>query len=618
MAANNIRAGGAFVEMFVKDGTVSKTLDKVRRQLTNFGSSVRSIGLSSIGLGSAIGIPLAATTASFAAAGANIDDMSQRTGIATDALQELAYAAGQSGTDMESLEKSIGKMQRTIADAQNGSLSASDALNQLGLSASQLAALSGEDQIGAIADKIASIQDPAQRTAAAMSIFGKSGAQLLPLLNEGASGIAKMRAEAHRLGLVLDQEAIRNAAVLDDNIARLSMSFVALKNQIGAALSGGAIGLTEWMRATIGYASKWVSENKSVVVSVASIAAGLAIAGTIIAAAGTAFILAGVAVGGLSYAITTLGATLTALAGSPVVIVLAGIVAITAAVPAMRDAFMESVGSISEAFSALLGTANETINGIIDAMSSGNVALAAKVLWAGVKAAWLQGTAGIRTVWREAVSGLAMVGIDAFSGLQAAWARVLQFIGDSWEVVAGGMGGVWSDIQDSIASGFVNVIGNVMGKSQAEINDMQQSLKEEQAAQKQASAARMQMRSDETTKRLKEIAQQQADSKDEISQELLRQNNEAAMELQNAVNELKSAREQASAEKSALRKDNKPQIPSRVMSDIFTGSIGTFSAAAAQQSRSGGLSQLQTAAERTADATEDLADRAKSGGIVFA
>lgn len=616
MAASNIKAGGAFVEMFVKDGTVAKTLDKVRKQLTSFGQSIRSVGMSSLGLGTAISAPMAASVASFAASGAAIDDMANRTGIGSDALQELSYAAGQSATDLDSLEKGLLKMQRTMVEAGEGSQTARDALAKLGLSAADLSGLTGDMQFERIAGQIASITDPAQRTAAAISIFGKSGAQLLPLMNEGSAGIARMREEAQRLGLVMSQDAIKNAAVLDDGIHRLTMTLGAFKNAIGAAIVGPAIQFTDWLTTSVGAVNQWVMANRGLVLGVGMVAVALVTAGAALIGIGTTIQMVGFAVGGLATAWTAFGTVLTTIAGSPFLVVLAGMVAITAAVPALRDGVMSALGDLTSGFGELLGIATTTLDGIVDAMSSGNMALAAKVLWAGVNAAWLAGTEGIRQVWREAVTGLSLMMTDAFAGIRSAWAITTQFIGDAWDAVVGGMGGAWSDWQNSLASGIANLMARATGADPAE---MQQSLEEEQAGIKAASQARRTAREKETADRLKQIRKEAEEAKDVLGDGLNEQNKAAQAELQSAIDELNAARSEAASAKSESEKKRVTRATgATALGGDFTSTLGTFSASAAQQSRVSGLSGLQSAADRTADATEELAERAKGGGIVFA
>jgi hypothetical protein len=110
--------------------------------------------------------------------------LSRSLGLSFDELQQLKLAADLSGASTEQLAQAFGRAQITIGNAQQGSKSATDALRRLGLSVGELASLSASQQFEKIATAIAGIDDPARRSAAAVSIFGRSGVQLLPVFQE--------------------------------------------------------------------------------------------------------------------------------------------------------------------------------------------------------------------------------------------------------------------------------------------------------------------------------------------------------------------------------------------------------------------------------------------------
>jgi hypothetical protein len=80
------------------------------------------------------------------------------------------------------------------------------------------------------------MEDGAEKTARAMELFGRSGATLIPLLNQGADGIAEMRQEAHDLGLVISDETARAAEALNDDLTRLKGSALGLARGIASEL----------------------------------------------------------------------------------------------------------------------------------------------------------------------------------------------------------------------------------------------------------------------------------------------------------------------------------------------------------------------------------------------
>lgn len=153
-------------------------------------------------------------------AGDRIAEMAQRIGVSTDALQELSHAAQLSGASVEDLENGLRFLNKNLGDAQAGGKAAAEAFRKIGIDASQFR--NAGDAIGAVADGILTLGNEAQRTEARLEILGRGGNQLAILLNEGSEGIARMREEARRLGLVIDREMLKHAQKLADDFDRLA------------------------------------------------------------------------------------------------------------------------------------------------------------------------------------------------------------------------------------------------------------------------------------------------------------------------------------------------------------------------------------------------------------
>jgi hypothetical protein len=130
----------------------------------------KALGIAAIGLSTALAIGVRHAL-SF---GSTIYELSQRTGISVRSLAVLETAFKDAGLEIEDVGLSINKMQKYIATlSQTGKLS-----KEFG----DLASLKPEDQLRAIGEELRKMVDPAARTKAAMEIFGRGGARLLPLL----------------------------------------------------------------------------------------------------------------------------------------------------------------------------------------------------------------------------------------------------------------------------------------------------------------------------------------------------------------------------------------------------------------------------------------------------
>jgi hypothetical protein len=111
----------------------------------------------------------------------HIEDLSERTGLSPEFLQKLSDAADQSGTSVDAVAKSVAKFARELVNAQDGDAFSKE-IQSLGLSVEDLRRKSPEDLFTTIANAVGGIEDPTRRSAVAMDVFGKSGAELIPVV----------------------------------------------------------------------------------------------------------------------------------------------------------------------------------------------------------------------------------------------------------------------------------------------------------------------------------------------------------------------------------------------------------------------------------------------------
>ena len=145
VSGKSIRAGQAFVEIALRD-KMSGQLRALRAKLKNVGASFQRVGASFVAVGAAITAPLLLTAKAFANVGDTLQKMSLRTGIAVESLSSLKFAAEQSGASLETLEKGIKTMQRSLLDADLGLSTANDALERLGVTSAELQRMAPEEQ----------------------------------------------------------------------------------------------------------------------------------------------------------------------------------------------------------------------------------------------------------------------------------------------------------------------------------------------------------------------------------------------------------------------------------------------------------------------------------------
>ena len=158
-------------------------------------------------------------------------DLSQKTGIAIEDLAGLELAFQKGGMEAGALEGSMSKLSKQIVDG-------NDAFDKLGVktkgATGQLK--TNKDMLYELADKFANMEDGVQKTALAQEIFGKSGAAMIPMLNEGSEGLREMDEMARKLGLSLSQEAVDKAGDFNDTLDLLALGSQGVARGIAAEL----------------------------------------------------------------------------------------------------------------------------------------------------------------------------------------------------------------------------------------------------------------------------------------------------------------------------------------------------------------------------------------------
>lgn len=214
------------------------------------GLAKASTGLDRFARGAKVGLGIVATAA--AAAGAALavavkgaidtaDEMSktaQKVGVTTEALSRLNWAAKLSDVGLEQLATGLQRLSRNMLDVSNGAKGpAKTAFDALGISVTDAnGKLRASDEVFAdIADRFSRMPDGAEKTALAMQLLGKSGAEMIPLLNAGRDGLAEMADESDRLGNTISTSTGKAAEAFNDSITRLQAGLQGMVNKIAQA-----------------------------------------------------------------------------------------------------------------------------------------------------------------------------------------------------------------------------------------------------------------------------------------------------------------------------------------------------------------------------------------------
>jgi hypothetical protein len=172
-------------------------------------------------------------------AGGTLVDLSAQTGVAVDKLMVLQLAFEQAGMSAGDVQPVIAKLQKSVAEAATGNADAAAKFRTMGLSIQSLQGLSADEQLTAVGDAIGKIENPAQRSAMAMEIFGKSGAKLLSVFSAG--GLEDVQANIGNQAELMVQNAgifDRATDVLNTAGNKMQGFFVGMASQIMPPLMG--------------------------------------------------------------------------------------------------------------------------------------------------------------------------------------------------------------------------------------------------------------------------------------------------------------------------------------------------------------------------------------------
>lgn len=216
-------AGSIVVDLLMRTGSFETDTKRAEKRLEELQKVAVEAG-QMIAAGFAV-----VTTATIALVKTQIDAADEmgkaasKAGVTTESLSALAYAAELSGSSQEDMTQALGKLSRQMSEAAHGGETAKDAFKAIGISITNASGkMKTSDQVfKEIADRFASMPDGIGKTNAAIEIFGRSGANLIPTLNSGSAGLKEMADEAEQLGIIVGGDTATAAAEFNDNLTRL-------------------------------------------------------------------------------------------------------------------------------------------------------------------------------------------------------------------------------------------------------------------------------------------------------------------------------------------------------------------------------------------------------------
>ncbi len=214
---------------------------RMQAQFDRLGDSFVKIGakasiLSTAIVGATVGIVKMGVSAGNASA--EINNLSTATSLSTDLIQELSYVATASNSSFEGLQRSMDSFQRRLKTVGEEGSKVNEMFGKLGVSTTDASGnvRSMDDVLLDTFNKLGDMEDGLAKNAIGTELFGRSWNEVALIVSSGSKGIAELREEAHKLGLVLDKDTLQSSDDFATAMELVRFQIDKLKTKIGASL----------------------------------------------------------------------------------------------------------------------------------------------------------------------------------------------------------------------------------------------------------------------------------------------------------------------------------------------------------------------------------------------
>lgn len=229
-------AGSIVIDLLMKTGSFETDTKRAEKALREFEKTATQWGKAVAGAATVATVALGYMVKQSIDAMDSMYKLAQTTGTTVEELSGLAYAAELAGTNQEQLGSGLVKLAKNMSEARQAAGDTRTAFEALGISVGSLETATVKDTLLTIAEQFEGYADGVNKTALATALFGKSGAELIPFLNQGAAGIGELVKEAERLGVVFKEEDAKAAEVFNDTLTKLNTVVKGLTTQIAIEL----------------------------------------------------------------------------------------------------------------------------------------------------------------------------------------------------------------------------------------------------------------------------------------------------------------------------------------------------------------------------------------------
>lgn len=222
--------GGVGGQLIGSFGKVSEVVGPLVESFGSLGGAVAGVAAAF----AAVGVAGIGAAVHFSETAERLNQLSQSTGISIESLSQLGNIASTKGIDVESMAKAIEKMDKAALQAAQSGPKAHNAFRDLGVAVTDANGNMREAKeiFDDVAARFATMPDGPQKTAEAIAIFGRAGANMIPLLNEGGAGLRELNEHFEKLNAVVGTDTAKASEEFNDELKVLGGAFTGIENQL--------------------------------------------------------------------------------------------------------------------------------------------------------------------------------------------------------------------------------------------------------------------------------------------------------------------------------------------------------------------------------------------------
>ena len=394
----------------------------------------------------------------FSSEGERLQNLSAATGETVEHLQELAHWAEISGISSEALEKAIARTNKTAGEAAHGNKTAAATFKSLGISikdSSGHVRTFGEIA-PVLADHFARMKSPTERARLGAKLFGKSWAEIVPLLAQGKEALAQATEEARKHGLLTDADT-KAGDRLGDAQQNLAAALGGVANVISRKLAPILAPIVEDFSAWIDANREWLATD--IVGRLQSLAESFKAMAEHVGGVTNALLILGGIVGTIIFgpliaALAGLAAAMISAASAAGLFTLAALpwIAAIAAIIAVVYLLWRNADMVAEAWDAAIGLISAGWTGLVTVVAAA---------WAAIKATGAQMAADMLGQWQSLDAAVRGIFSALGEAIAKAWAAIWDGIKTTAAAIAGDVVGqlrslltFWDDVSSAALGAF--------------------------------------------------------------------------------------------------------------------------------------------------------------------